>query len=190
MRDSFDEGPYDPMPARPSSTLRWAVLWFLLCVGGAALVPMLRNSAPQGKAPGSLVGVAKTIEGERRAAINTQSYAADRNGHFLVAAAVNGAPVRFLVDTGATYVALSREDAAAAGINLNTLNFDRRVMTANGEGRAAALTLRELRLGQMAQEEVPAMVIDAPMPVSLLGMSFLKRLTGYEIRDGKLYLDW
>jgi aspartyl protease family protein len=122
--------------------------------------------------------------------LNTSVYRADKTGHFYLEAAVNGSTVRFLVDTGATLVALRAEDARAAGINLAGLHYDQRVDTANGTARVARVTLRELRLDQLVVEDVDAMVIDAPLNVSLLGMSFLKRLDAYSMRDGQLVVSW
>lgn len=120
---------------------------------------------------------------------NTLVFPADARGHVLLDAAVNGAPVRFLVDTGASYVTLTPADARAAGLNPRQLDFNERVSTANGEVRIATVTLRDIRLGQFSVENVPAAVLKN-LDVSLLGMSFLKRLRGYDMRDGKLSIDW
>src|ERR1019366_8256282 len=102
---------------------------------------------------------------------------------------VNGAPVRFLVDTGATFVALSLGDAAAAGFGRGDLVFRGTASTANGLARAAPVRLRELRIGQFAVDDVPAVVMDN-LGISLLGQSFLNRLDSYEMRDGVLSLNW
>jgi aspartyl protease family protein len=120
---------------------------------------------------------------------NTLVYAADARGHVLLDAAVNGVPVRFLVDTGDSYVTLTPADARAAGLSPRQLDFNERVSTANGEVRIATVTLRDIRLGQFSVENVPAAVLKN-LDVSLLGMSFLKRLRSYEMRDGKLTIDW
>lgn len=122
--------------------------------------------------------------------VNTLTYRADRNGHVFLDAAVNGGTVRFLVDTGASLVALTQKDARAAGIGANELRYTGRVATASGEARVAPLKLREIRLGQLTLEDVDAVVVDAPLGVSLLGMSFLKRVEAYEMREGKLVISW
>jgi aspartyl protease family protein len=124
-----------------------------------------------------------------RVPINTLSYRADQRGHVMLEAAVNGAPTRFLVDTGATIVALTPSDAAAAGLGRSNLSFSATVSTANGVARAAPVKLREVRIGQLALPDVPAMVIEN-LGVSLLGQSFLKRLDAYEMRDGVLTITW
>jgi aspartyl protease family protein len=121
---------------------------------------------------------------------NTISYRPDRAGHVYLEAAVNGVPIRFIVDTGASFVTLRPEDARAAGIGGADLHFTMRSATANGQVRVAPVTLRELRLGQLTMEDVDAVVVESAMPISLLGVSFLKRLDGYEMRDGALVMSW
>jgi aspartyl protease family protein len=124
------------------------------------------------------------------AVANTLSVKPDNIGQFYVEAAVNGAPMRFIVDTGASFVTLRLEDARAAGINTSSLHFTDRSSTANGVVRVAPVQLRELRIGQLVMEDVQAAVIDAPLNIPLLGMSFLRRLEGYEIHDGSLVMSW
>jgi clan AA aspartic protease (TIGR02281 family) len=111
-------------------------------------------------------------------------------GHFLVEAVVNGAPVIFLVDTGASNVVLTMEDAERLGFRPESLRFTERFASANGEVRAAPVVLRELRIGQFSVFDMPASVNEAPLRVSLLGMSFLRRLQGYSVDDGRLILRW
>ena len=101
----------------------------------------------------------------------------------------NGAAVHFLVDTGAGSVALTLADAAAAGVGRGSLDFSARISTANGIARAAPVRLREVRVGQLSVNDVSAFVAEN-LHVSLLGMSFLKRVEGFEIRDGVLTLNW
>jgi aspartyl protease family protein len=121
---------------------------------------------------------------------NLLSFRSDRSGHVYVEAEVNGTPIRFLVDTGASLVTLRAEDARAAGIAAGDLRFSQQSATANGVVRMAPVRLRELRLDQLVMEDVDAAVIDAPLNVSLLGLSFLKRLDGYAMRDGALVVSW
>ena len=118
------------------------------------------------------------------------TYRADPSGHFYITAQVNGAPIRFLVDTGASVVALTPDDARLAGIFMQGLQYTESMGTANGEARAAQTSLRDIRLEQLFIGDVAAVVMEKPMPVSLLGMSFLRRLKGYSIKDGVLTIDW
>jgi hypothetical protein len=77
----------------------------------------------------------------------------------------------------------------AAGIDPASLAFSGHVQTANGAARMAPVNLREIRIGQLSIYDVPASVLEH-LNVSLLGMSLLSRLQGYEMRDGKLTISW
>ena len=121
---------------------------------------------------------------------NENVYRRARDGHFYVDADVNGARIRFLVDTGATYVALSPDDARSAGLRVFDSDYTGQSSTANGVTRVAPVTLREVELDQLRLFDVRAVVLEKPMPVSLLGMSFLSRLQGYETRNDELVLRW
>jgi aspartyl protease family protein len=113
-----------------------------------------------------------------------------RNGHFMVTAEIADVEIRFLVDTGASQVILTTEDAERLGHDLDSLEFSDRFQTANGTIRGARLVLAELRIGDLEIAEVRASVIRAPMTASLLGMSFLSRLDGYEVGEEGLILRW
>ena len=123
------------------------------------------------------------------AAPNSLLYRADKSGHVLLQGNVNGASVRFMVDTGASFVALTMRDAEAAGISRSGLVFNQPISTANGVTRVAPVKLREVRIGQFSVADVPA-VVHENLQVSLLGQTFLKRLESYEMRDGVLTLNW
>jgi aspartyl protease family protein len=111
-------------------------------------------------------------------------------GHYYVTADVDGADIRFLVDTGASLIALSAGDAERVGLDPDSLDYTGVVQTANGTTRVAPVTLNEVRIGQMEIDRVEAIVSQAPMGMSLLGMSFLRRLEGYRVEDGNLVLSW
>jgi aspartyl protease family protein len=167
----------------------WALRWVfvscviaLVCAGIAKLGPEWRPS----RIATSATAVPVTTSGGPS---NNLVYTANQQGHVILDAAVNGAAVRMLVDTGASLVVLTREAAGAAGIHPSQLVFDHRVSTANGPARMARVTLREIRLGQLSINDVPAAVLEN-LNISLLGMSFLSRLQSYEMRDGRLTISW
>lgn len=120
---------------------------------------------------------------------NQHVYQADALGHIVMTVQVNGTPVRFLVDTGATLVALTPEDAANIGLKRTELVFNQTVHTANGPVRAAIAQLRDMRVDDLELEHVPAAVIDS-LKQSVLGMSFLRRLKRFDMHDGTLTLMW
>ncbi len=115
-------------------------------------------------------------------------FRAGADGHFRSEALVDGTPVRFLLDTGASDVVLSPADAARLGFDPATLSFTRRYETANGVVRGAPVRLGEVAIGPIRVGGVPASVNEAPMGSSLLGMSFLSRLRSYEVEGDSLTL--
>ena len=172
--------------------IRQAMIWggfavLAYAVVGYRLFAPSDTATPAG--PAASVSTPGTVSTSRAAGPNALTFRANREGHVELDAAVNGAPVHFLVDTGATMVVLSMRDAAAAGISRSSLDFSVRTQTANGIGRAAPVTLRELRVGQFSAIDVPAAVVEN-LRISLLGQAFLKRLDSYEMRDGALTLYW
>jgi aspartyl protease family protein len=122
----------------------------------------------------------------RRAPSGAVSKGAD--GHFWAWAQVNGEPVRFLVDTGATAVALTPADAERLGFRPRDLKFNQDVTTAAGASRAARVTLASVSIGGARLEDVEALVVDGGLDVSLLGMSYLGRLTRFEGTRDRLSL--
>jgi clan AA aspartic protease (TIGR02281 family) len=154
--------------------------------------PAVLNGAPTGQPnlPLSVNNSTRaTVTVLRPSPNRTLVYRADRLGHVALTAVVNGAPIRFLVDTGASLVTLTPEDARAAGIAPSELIFSQRSLTANGWAREAPVTLREVRIEQLAIPDVPAEVSEN-LHVSLLGMSFLKRLKRFEMRENALTINW
>jgi aspartyl protease family protein len=109
-------------------------------------------------------------------------------GAFYVVGQVNGAPVRFIVDTGATDIVLSPDDARRAGLDPAGLAYSRPSETANGVGFSAAAAAASLAVGPIRLTDVPVEINKAPMDASLLGQSFLSRLESYEVRGDRLYL--
>ncbi len=111
------------------------------------------------------------------------------DGHFWAEAQVNGARVRFLVDTGASTVALTHSDARRAGLDPDTLRYTTPVMTAGGQSYGAPVRLERVSVGGVRLDDVDAIVIQSgDLPISLLGMSFLGRLSRYEATQESLIL--
>ena len=116
------------------------------------------------------------------------SFVANRNGDFVVEALVQGEPVVFIVDTGASDVVLSPEDARRIGFKPDRLEYTQRYQTANGVIFGAPVKLDWMSVGGINLYDVRASVPDSDLRYSLLGMSFLNRLGGFEVRDGVLTL--
>jgi aspartyl protease family protein len=129
------------------------------------------------------------IDGRRRILVQGQHYrsaaaatdrqqatlAADPNGHFVTDGAVNGNPVRFLVDTGATSIALPGREAERLGIDYRK-GARGMTHTANGPVAVYRVTLDRVRLGGIELRMVEAVVIEQGLDIALLGMSFLSRV--------------
>lgn len=110
------------------------------------------------------------------------------DGHFWANAVVDQKAVRFLVDTGATTVVLTSADAQRLGFDTPNLNFDRKVITANGETHAAMVNLSSVGIGDSTVRDVQALVVKDGLTSSLLGMSYLGRLSRIEATPSSLIL--
>ncbi|MGH6898324.1 MAG: TIGR02281 family clan AA aspartic protease [Geminicoccaceae bacterium] len=114
---------------------------------------------------------------------------ASADGHFYANATVDGVAIRFLVDTGASTIVLSAEDARRVGFDPEALDYFLPVTTARGPALAARVSLDEVRLGGIAVQRVAAAVMPpGTLDRSLLGMAFLERLAGFEIAGDRLVL--
>lgn len=174
----------------PSQAIRSLLAWTAILL---ALVALYTLRGPLLQLAGDMQaelrpGVVSTPAGEPA----TAAAAAVRRGmggHFWAEGMVDGHHVRFLVDTGATVVVLSREDARRVGVDLDSLSYNQPMMTANGETYAAGVTLDEIHVGNVRVRDVQAAVPqDDMLATSLLGMSFLGRLSRYEATRSTLIL--
>ena len=101
------------------------------------------------------------------------------DGHYWADALIEGRAVRVMVDTGASVVALTRDDAARLGLRLEPADFSATVVTASGPVRAAAVELQAVAVAGARVDRVEALVVEAGLPHSLLGMSYLGRLSSF-----------
>jgi aspartyl protease family protein len=114
---------------------------------------------------------------------------ADATGHFLADFKLNGRRVNAMVDTGATLVALNLSTAKKIGLKLTPADFKYEVSTANGNARAAGVMIDSLQIGRIAVDNVQAVVLeDSALEGTLIGMSFLKQLSKFEVEDGALLM--
>lgn len=112
-----------------------------------------------------------------------------RDGSFVVTGRVDGEPMNFVFDTGANIVVLTADSAARIGYRLEDLDFRVSVMTANGRTLAAPITIDNLTIGEISEDRVRALVArPEALSQNLLGITFLDRLTSYEVRSNQLIL--
>ena len=114
----------------------------------------------------------------------------DGRGHFSIEGAVNGRRIGFMVDTGASLIALTERDASRLGYHPTPRDYIGQVRTANGIARAAPVKLDMVEIGGVMVRNVDAIVMpDAALSENLLGLSFLSRLRRFEYREGRLVLE-
>ena len=169
---------------RPSLVLRHLLLWAaiaLVLLVGYSYRFELRGLGDR------LMGEVAPASGLRTAS-GSVSFRAGDDGHFRVAATVSGATVQFMVDTGASVVVLTPDDARRVGLDPDKLSYSIPFRTANGTGFGAPVVLPEIRIGPITITNVRAAVNKTPMADSLLGQSFLDRLSGYRVGNGTLTL--
>jgi aspartyl protease family protein len=163
----------------------------LVINGGAPRTVSVGARAYDGVRLISVDGEAATLEfdgGRQRIAIGERSVAAagdavaapvtlnaDGRGHFLTEGSINGAPVRFMVDTGATLVSMGAADAVRAGI-LYRKGEPGMAMTANGPAQVWKVKLDSVKVGSITLRDVDGAVHSTDLPLVLLGMSFLNRM--------------
>ncbi|OYW99454.1 MAG: aspartyl protease [Caulobacter vibrioides] len=169
-----------------SSMLRFAAIALvgaLSAVGAAKAVVSLDDLRhPDLRAPSAATATLGGAEG------GAAQLTKDSDGHFWAQGNVDGKAVRFLVDTGATAVSLSMADAQRLGIDTTRLTYDYNVITADGRTRAAAVKLASVSIAGARIRNVDALVIEKGLENSLLGMSYLGRLSRFEATQTSLIL--
>jgi aspartyl protease family protein len=112
------------------------------------------------------------------------------NGHFHVEGRIDGRRLNFMVDTGASVIALTERDAGMLGIHPAERDYVEAISTANGTVRAAPIQLGMVEINDLVVHDVAAVVLpDGALSQNLLGLSFLSRLRRFEYSDGKLVLE-
>lgn len=160
-----------------------AIVGALSAVGAAKAVTSLDSTLRQSPHTVPATAAAATL-GDVGAAQLTKG----PDGHFWAEAKVDGRAVRFLVDTGATAVSLSKADAQRLGIDVSKLNYEYDVVTADGRTRAASVKLGSVAIAGARVANVDALVIESGLETSLLGMSYLGRLSRFEATPRSLIL--
>jgi aspartyl protease family protein len=152
----------------------------------SADTPSVADTPSENRSEGS----AESEPTVRAEAARTVEIRAGSHGHFVAKAEIENTPVSVLIDTGATKVALSYEDAERIGLHPFSLTYDTPVYTANGLAKAASVTLSRVELDNVVVRDVEAVVMpQGVLQDSLLGMSFLSRLSVFRISDDTLYLE-
>jgi len=157
-------------------SMQQLAIWALIFVGAVGAYG-LWNDIQRDVLPRQSVVSSGVVEVPRRG-----------DGHFYLTLRINDAPVEFVVDTGATDVVLTTQDARKVGINPDNLDFIGTAMTANGRVRTAPTRVDTAVLGDITVENLKVYVNEGMMDTSLLGMSYLRRFERIEIADDMLIL--
>jgi aspartyl protease family protein len=159
-----------------SSMLRFAAIAALgaLSVAGAAEALISYTPAPPVAREAPLRGPQDSDPAAEAASI-----AKAPDGHFWAEGQVDGSRVRFLVDTGASSLALTPLDAQRLGLDPASLIYDTPVHTANGDSLAARIKLASVSVAGARMKDVDAVVVGRGLSNSLLGMSYLGRLSRF-----------
>jgi aspartyl protease family protein len=133
--------------------------------------------------------MAELVPGHAAARGRTVELARAGTGEFQIATQVNGARVPMVLDTGASAVMLTSDAAIAAGLPVEMIKYTVNIETANGRAHAAAATIDRIAIGGIVERAVPALIAQpGTLKTSLLGMSFLSRLQGWEVRGDKVVM--
>ena len=151
-------------------------IWVLIFMGAIAVIGMWPE-------------IQRTIT-PRQSVVNGTTIVLPRalDGHYYLTLGINNVPVEFVVDTGASQVVLTQDDAKRIGLNPSSLSYLGTASTANGTVRTAAVRLDTVSLGAITDTSVRAVVNDGQMFGSLLGMTYLSNFDSITIKDGQLIL--
>jgi aspartyl protease family protein len=163
-----------------TAALLWVVVGLLLVIGYSYRYELTQvaDRVVAELVPGHVISHGRMVEVARSS-----------GGDFAIAAKINGARIHVVLDTGASSVVLTQDDAKSAGLPLDLLDYSVNIDTANGRTRAAPVTLDHIAIGSLDEKSVDALVVQAgQLKTSLLGMSFLNRLQSWQVNGDRLML--
>ncbi len=160
-----------------NKTLQQMMAWVFIFIGVIAVVGLWED-------------IRSTVGPSAQMSVTGDTVAVPRSydGHYYLPVLVNGEPITFLVDTGASQIVLSSADARRVGIDPDQLNYFGRAATANGEVRTAPVRLDSLELGPIVDRNISAWINEGELHQSLLGMDYLHRFSNIQFADGRLIL--
>jgi aspartyl protease family protein len=164
---------------------------FALVFAAIVIAATLSVARPP-SAPATAAAVPAAIVAEPMAASpgagDTVTLTREPDGHFYTMANINGTPIRFMIDTGASSVALTRADAQRAGMFLSENDFNQVGRGAGGDIRLRSVTFDRVAVGSIEARDVSGVVIGGDADISLLGQSFLATLGSVTIKGDTMVL--
>jgi aspartyl protease family protein len=159
-------------------------------VGLGTIMAQMADKMTASPALANTAALDKAVNLSVLASVRSVSLPRDARGHFQTEARIDGQRIGFMVDTGASVVALNETSAARFGLRPSRADYNATVTTANGTIRAARTRLAMIEIGNLVVRDVDAMVLpDEALSENLLGLSFLSRLKRFEYANGKMVLE-
>ncbi len=165
-----------------------AIVMAIATASSLSVAWWLTHQEPRTAEAAVVIAPAHAPAHERAAPGQPAQIARSADGHYWAEADIDGRAVRVLVDTGASVVALTRQDAQRLGLHLSPSDFTQTVETASGPVKAAPVELDHVAVSGARVNKVRALVVEQGLPHSLLGMSYLGRLSAFEARPSGLTL--
>jgi aspartyl protease family protein len=157
---------------------------------GTFMAQMADKMSPAPASANTASRRAEPVETVGLAGVRSLSIPRDARGHFQTRGSIDGQRIDFMVDTGASLVALNEKSAARFGLRPSRSEYNATVTTANGTIKAARTHLAMIELDGLAVRDVDAMVLpDEALSENLLGLSFLSKLKRFEYANGKMVLE-
>ena len=162
----------------------------ILVGGGTVMAQMADRLSNATWVPKPAVNDASLQDAPSNANTRSVSIPRDSRGHFQADARIDGQRIAFMVDTGASVIAMNETSAARIGVRPLRGDYTAKVSTANGTVKAARMQLPVVELGELIVRDVDAMVLpDEALSENLLGLSFLSKLKRFEYANGKMVLE-
>ena len=171
--------------------MRNIMIFAALMIGlGTMMAQMADKMTPAPAAATTTARKAPSTETVAQAGVRSLSIPRDARGHFATEGRIDGQRIAFMVDTGASVIALNESSAARFGLRPARGEYKATVTTANGTIKAAATRLAMVDIGGLVVRDVDAMVLpDEALSENLLGLSFLSKLKRFEYANGKMVLE-
>ena len=171
--------------------MRNIMIFAAIMIGlGTFMAQMADKMTPRPAAATPSVRLAVTPDAMADAGRRSLSIPRDARGHFLTEGRIDGQRIAFMVDTGASVIALNESSAARFGLRPTPGDYRATVSTANGTVKAAPTRLAMVEIGGLIVRDVDAMVLpDEALSENLLGLSFLSKLKRFEYANGKMVLE-
>ena len=175
---------------RVCGVMRNLMIFAAILVGLGTFMAQMADKMSPAAASATTAPRRAAVETEAPASGRTLSIARDARGHFQTDGRIDGQRIDFMVDTGASVIALNEKSAARFGLRPARGDYNATVSTANGTIKAARTRLAMVDIGGLVVRDVDAMVLpDEALSENLLGLSFLSKLKRFEYANGRMVLE-